>query len=157
MITYKIGDCLETPDRYIAHGCNNIGIMGAGIAKQILKKYPKACSNYFQRFQHNIASSLEGLGDIVIGHEKNKVIFHCITQPSIGYNAKFVSYDAVDQCMYLISRNINERLSDIDRNISMPKIGAGLGGGEWSIIESIIKHRLKDFNVTVWSLGDERQ
>lgn len=34
----------------------------------------------------------------------------------------------------------------------MPKIGAGLGGGNWEVIEAIINHRLKDHNVTVWEL-----
>jgi O-acetyl-ADP-ribose deacetylase (regulator of RNase III) len=36
--------------------------------------------------------------------------------------------------------------------VAMPMIGAGLGGGNWKVIEAIINHRLKDFDVRVYHL-----
>jgi O-acetyl-ADP-ribose deacetylase (regulator of RNase III) len=35
------------------------------------------------------------------------------------------------------------------KHIGLPKIGAGLAGGDWNKIESIIKRELKDCKVTV--------
>jgi O-acetyl-ADP-ribose deacetylase (regulator of RNase III) len=35
------------------------------------------------------------------------------------------------------------------KHIGLPKVGAGLAGGDWSIIEKIIIKELKDFKVTV--------
>ena len=74
---------------------------------------------------------------------------------------KYVSYDAIDEAMlnldYVLTiyseipfvGNVNKFLS---KDISMPKIGAGLGGGNWNVIEAIINHRLSNHNVTVWEL-----
>lgn len=77
-------------------------------------------------------------------------IFNALTQKEFGRIPKrYVSYDAVDTSMKYIS-DIVRRVKDMD--ILMPKIGAGLGGGDWNIIESIIKHNFKDLTVKVYEL-----
>ncbi len=84
------------------------------------------------------------MGYVLPVASKNKVILNCITQEFYGKdNKRYVSYDAVDECMQEL--NIYEE-------IAMPKIGAGLGGGDWSVIEAIINHRLNDRKVTVYYL-----
>ena len=42
MIRYEKGDVLTTNDDIIIHGCNSAGVMGAGVALAIKRKYPKA-------------------------------------------------------------------------------------------------------------------
>ena len=39
-----------------------------------------------------------------------------------------------------------------DKKIGMPKIGAGLGGGDWNIIKEIIEEELNGIDVTIVSL-----
>jgi hypothetical protein len=86
-------------------------------------------------------------------------ILNCITQQEYGKDGRrYVSYDAVDDCMKSIAKNMMMRNfftgndSIHNESIHMPKIGAGLGGGEWSIIEAIINHHLKDHQVIIYEI-----
>lgn len=54
-----------------------------------------------------------------------------------------LDYDALSLCM----RKINFQFKG--QHIGLPKIGAGLAGGDWSRIEDIIKEELKDCDVTI--------
>lgn len=54
-----------------------------------------------------------------------------------------VDYDAITMCM----RKINHIFKG--KHIGLPKIGAGLAGGDWNIIENIIRAELKDMEVTI--------
>jgi len=39
--------------------------------------------------------------------------------------------------------------------VGLPKIGAGLGGGDWSIISKIIEEELGEFDVTIYVLDEK--
>jgi hypothetical protein len=54
-----------------------------------------------------------------------------------------VDYEAITLCM----RKINNLFKG--QRIGLPKIGAGLAGGDWTRIKSIIQTELKDCDVTV--------
>lgn len=149
MITYKKGNLLDSTDVVIAHGCNARGVMGSGVALAIREKYPWAFEAYrndpFRSLGTVIPSGITTL-------EGSKIVLNCITQQNYGRdpNTRYVSYDAVDECMKLINAMLPAMI--YNNAISMPKIGAGLGGGNWEIIEAIINYRLKDVDVTVWEL-----
>lgn len=149
MITYKKGNLLDTPDMLIAHGCNAQGVMGSGVAKAIRDKYPKAFDDY-QQAVYDFKYPRNHLGRMISSAQPDgRIILNCVTQDQYGKDGKkYVSYDAIDTCM----NKIQKGMFGLSTNVSMPKIGAGLGGGEWSIIEAIINHRLHDYNVTIWTL-----
>jgi hypothetical protein len=91
------------------------------------------------------------LGTVLTVDCGEKIILNCITQcdykrKDAKMGSKFVSYEAVDMAM----QNMANWISNTDEPISMPKIGAGLGGGHWPVIEAIIDHRLKDFSVHIY-------
>lgn len=65
----------------------------------------------------------------------------------------------VERCIettYLESafRDIMEQINAYwsGKTIAMPKIGAGLAGGNWDKILKIIKHHSKDINVVIYEL-----
>lgn len=156
MITYIKGDLLSTPDRVIVHGCNAQGVMGSGVAKAIREKYPKAfedykriCGNWHHQKYPVPESEYMGFVQSVVQPD-GRIICNAITQRNYGKDGnKYVSYDAIDKAMQILGacRNV-----PVYQNISMPKIGAGLGGGDWGVIEAIIKHRLVGINVSVYYL-----
>lgn len=39
-----------------------------------------------------------------------------------------------------------------DEKIGLPKIGAGLGGGDWAVIEEIINNVFDGYDVTVYEI-----
>lgn len=151
MIEYIKGDLFAESHPIIAHGVNCQGVMRSGVAKIIREKWPEVYEDYHQfcqlrepyRFLGLVRASPTNFGNLV---------FNCFTQENYGKDGRrYMSYDAVDSCMANISSTM--LLGYIKTEyIAMPKIGAGLGGGHWPVIEAIINHRLKDHKVKVYEL-----
>ena len=132
-IVYKRGDIFNGDEPILIHGCNNRGVMGSGIAKQIRDKYPKAYTEYKD---YSNKFKLE-LGLVLPVFCTNRIIINCITQDGYGKDGKrYVDYGAVETCIKEVSTIAeNYRL----KHVAMPKIGAGLGGGRWETIAEIIE------------------
>ena len=139
----KRGDLLkEVQSGVIVHGCNAQGVMGGGFALQVKERYPKAFSEYV-KFCDNHKGPL--LGSVqFIQVTDSLVIANAITQDLYGTNKRQVDYEAVARCFEVI------KMAHSDSNIHYPMIGAGLGGGKWTIIYAIINETLKDCNHTLW-------
>lgn len=146
-INYVNGDLFATDIKTIVHGCNAQGVMGSGVAKGIRENFPKAYERYVKEYKlHNHLA----MGSITVVPCDNKIIVNAITQEYYGRDgSKYVSYDAVDEVMKAI--NSMHYVYGI-KEIAMPQIGAGLGGGDWKVIEAIIEHRLSLVNPTVYVL-----
>lgn len=135
-IQYKVGDLLAVEEGVIIHGCNCKRVMGSGVALQIKKKYPGAYGEYM--------SSLQALGDLIPWRhpEKPLVIVNALTQNGFGSPiTRHVSYDAVDRCLDKFVSDLPAKpiYKDAPLSINFPRIGAGLGGGNWAIISAIIE------------------
>ena len=150
MIRYEKGDLLTVNDKYIAHGVNCMGTMGAGVALAIRLKYPTVYEEYYKFVMDSAKNGLskkELLGKVFVSEvDDTRAILNIFSQERIGRNGKFVSYDALDLAFETIADN--KQIT----SLSIPKIGAGLGGGNWEVIEKIIDYRLPDITVTVREL-----
>jgi O-acetyl-ADP-ribose deacetylase (regulator of RNase III) len=139
MIKTIKGNVLDIERGIIVHGCNSHGVMGAGIALQIKERFPEA----FHAYQK---SNLK-LGYIsVVEVAKDKMIVNAITQKSTGIG-KQVSYDAIEDCFIRIRELMNNHeLFGLSLGLPLcfPMLGAGLGGGNWNIIEKIIDEIIPD-------------
>ena len=135
------GDLFENPKQFdvIVHGCNCFSTMGAGVAKIIKENYPLA----FQVDKNSKLTPKDKLGKIT--HTTGltiPIIINAYTQ--FQWKGKYnVDYEAIRSCMKLIKKQFS------GKKIGMPKIGAGLAGGDWNIIKSIINEELVDENVIV--------
>ncbi len=156
MITYKKGNLLDTPDMFIAHGCNAQGVMGSGVALAVKEKYHKAFQDYRNIYLYEDMRTGLALGRVIASvQEDDKIILNCITQRYYGreQGKRYCSYDAIDIAMTSIAEQMDWKVKfPGEAGLSMPKIGCGLGGGHWPVVEAIINHRLGDHNVTVWEL-----
>ncbi len=148
-IKYRDGDLFFTEDKCIVHGCNAVGVMGSGVAKIVKAKYPQAFRDY-EDYCFNTALN-KRLGTNVVSYSNGKIIVNAITQSGFGKDgAKYVSYDAIHSCFMALHDDVR-----IPQKISIPKIGAGLGGGAWPVIASIINECTNGYKeVTVWDPGD---
>lgn len=136
MINYIKGDIFSTDCDIICHGVNCSGGFGSGIAGQIAKKYPMVREAYLEKFK------TEGwkLGDvqwIKPDQDWKRIFANCATQqyykgfPGIDPKlSRFVDYSAIVDCM----TQVNTFAKATNKTIAMPKIGAGLGGGNWDEI-----------------------
>ena len=75
--------------------------------------------------------------------ENDKVIINAYTQYGYGRDKVYVDYDAIRSCM----REIKTKYAG--KRIGLPKIGAGLAGGDWGIISGIIDEELEGEDVVV--------
>jgi len=143
-IEYKIGDVTEAEERIIVHGANAQGKMGSGVAKVIRAKFPKAYEKY--RDFYNEYGLTVGMNiNVECG---DKIIINAITQDKYGYDGnKYCDYAAIRSCMK--EANI-AALKFNETRIAMPKIGAGLGGGDFNIIARIIEEEATDFTPVVY-------
>lgn len=154
----------------IAHGANCFCKMGAGIAPQMAETF--GCNRYHKE-RHDFKGDINKLGTIDYAHSyvqvgkepivytspvdktypmkdgyKRLAVVNAYTQYNYGRNHTDgdeapVDYEAITLCM----RKINNKFKG--QHIGLPKIGAGLAGGDWERIKSIIQNELTECDVTV--------
>jgi len=155
---YVVGDLTQAPESIIAHGCNAQGVMGSGVAKAIRERFPFAYEEYRRAYEGKSTQVVVPLqvGMVIwaMGH-KNCLIANCITQEFYGSDGtQYCSYEGIRSCF----KNIHAQLYYSKRkSLAIPKIGAGLGGGDWAIIENIINTELKslpDVDVVCYVLNE---
>lgn len=126
------GDVLNIEKGIIVHGCNSLGIFGAGIAAQIKSRFPEVFNVYAKH--HRTMGSITFL-EVSDG----KFIVNGITQKSTG-KGKQISYDAIEEVFIRAVTLQRTIFNDTGESlpICFPMIGAGLGGGNWAVIQTII-------------------
>ncbi len=160
-IIYQTGNLLYVYSGFVVHGCNAQGVMGSGVALAVKNKYPEA----YECYRNDINTAMSDpqmktsdlLGAISFWSPDENlelVIANMITQDfygsSPGQPTRHVSYDAV---AWGFSNLVEQSGGFGITDIHIPKIGAGLGGGSWNIISTIIEETVPDsFNVTCWIL-----
>jgi len=133
----------------IIHGCNCFCTMNSGIAGSLRKKYPFI----YEADCKTIKGDQSKLGTISYDLYHKPLIINCYTQYNYGRDSSkiYVSYDAVRSCMKLL-KTLVELNFDNNLKIGIPKIGAGLANGDWTVIEKIIDDELSGLNVTLVEL-----
>lgn len=144
MLKIKRGDICKAEEAMICHGANAQGVAGAGVALALRTAFPAAFEPYFATRQKRALV----LGEIIVGEDHGKHIVHCVTQQNYGRRGRFVDYDAVGTAMRRVAKLAHQFGIDA---VAMPKIGAGLGGGDWQTIQDIIEGNV-DVKVTVYTL-----
>lgn len=155
MITYKKGDLVEAAKKgevdVLAHCANCFNTMNSGIAKQIRQEFPEA----YDADLASVRGSFAKLGGYTyalhpINDYKFLVIFNLYGQYVYGYDGKrYVEYDALAKCFRSLSR-----LVSTTEKIGMPKLGCGLAGGDWEVVEPLINLYLQDHNVIIYELEE---
>lgn len=131
-ITYKTGDLMAADEPAIAHGCNTHGVMGAGVAALVRRKYPEvflAYSNACDTGRFRIGTAQPVVADDGL---TSRWVYNLGTQENPGP-------DATTWGVFLSFANMAEdaRVRGIDA-IAIPRIGCGIGGLKWDAVEANI-------------------
>ncbi len=122
----------------IVHGCNCFCTMGAGIAKSIKQIFPEA----YQADLQTESGDRSKLGKISWASSKTDhgelIIVNGYTQFHWKGSGRKADYDAIRSVFKEIKNNFS------GLRIGYPAIGAGLAGGDWTIISQIIEEELLD-------------
>lgn len=154
MIIERFGNILNVKTGLIAHGVNCKGVFGAGLALQIRKKYPSVYYEYVRKHQETGWQ----LGEVqIVDVEESDTplkIANLATQKGYGYTDHqkvFADYSAIQDafitlCDYCKRNNLV---------INIPKIGAGLAGGDWKEIKQRIElaQSIHPVGIILYQLG----
>jgi len=151
MIEIIKGDLFNAPNGIICHQVNCKGNMGRGVAKTFKERYPFAFSQYLSLCRDYISDEL--LGTVLMRHEIDDKWTCCMFAQNDwrghGCNTDYASFT---DCCFSIKQEIKALHLD-NIIINMPYgIGAGLGGGDWQIVYSILEDEFKDYNLILWKL-----
>lgn len=157
MLKYTQGDVTLPPEdgiRVIVHVCNDAGGWGPrdhSVASAISKRWKEPEAEYRQQFAEGEPGLKLGEVQLVDVGERLWVA-NCVAQHGYRRPGNLVSfrYEAFEACCHLLVRTF------VGRNASfhMPKVGCGLGGGDWQAVEPIIERTLveAELSVTVYTL-----
>lgn len=130
-----------------AHGCNCFCTMGAGIARTVKELYPSV----YEADKHTEKGNPAKLGTICpVLIDENKYIINAYTQFKFWSKLPDVDYKAIKHCFIQI-RDFMQEFGFTE--LTIPKIGAGLAGGDWNTIEARIKAVFPDnFSIKIFYL-----
>lgn len=157
-IIYKKGNVVDAfidgKFNIFAHGCNCKGVMGAGVAREVSKNIPDLRNAYFTDTRGH---ELGKFSYAVLGPVSDKRVgFNLYTQQEYGRvpGYRYVSYPAISSCFHEMITFLRVLgIQPEESDIGIPKIGAGLGGGEWGKIEQIISYFVPSVrNIFVYEL-----
>lgn len=135
---YIQGNLLDTDIDNICHGTNCMGGFGSGVAGAIAARWPEIQQEYFEYVREKKPGRhLLGTTQITVVEGGEHIVWNCFTQHKYGGDgAKYASYIAVVDTLRHVAKHIMQLGGD--KRIAIPKIGAGLGGLNWDILEELI-------------------
>jgi len=137
-LIYKVGDVLRAGESIVIHGCNCHCTMGAGIAKQVRAE----CPNAWSADQRTLPRDRTKMGSFTYGVEASgMIVVNAYTQYDYTRTSVDVDYNALDNSIRSIIKYFYQTYSET--TFAMPKIGCGLAGGDWNIVEKILLDILK--------------
>ena len=151
----------------IIHGCNCFNEMGKGIACQIKDNYPEA----YEADCKTICGDKNKLGTYSVattpGCLTNPATTPgCLTNPATTPGCLTIinaytqyKYKGRNNIDYDAVRTVFRKIAEDfpDSRIGIPKIGAGMAGGKWSLLQDIIMKETDHLDITLVKFKKPRQ
>lgn len=154
-VRYVVGDATAPPGtgpRIIAHVCNDIGGWGRGFVMALSRRGREPETAYRTWYRDRDRTDF-ALGAVqVVPVYENLWVANMIGQHGIRRTGGRppIRYEAVEEALARLAVHALK----LDASVHMPRIGAGLAGGDWTRIEPLIEERLceRGLDVTVYDL-----
>lgn len=156
-INFKEGDILLATENIIVQQVNHKGIMGAGLARQILNHYPDISYPYREFCKEHSYESISSMGKVFFyTAEKNRTIACVFGQKDYGTDKDTIYTDYGS--LYRGLTTVRHFAENNGFGVAIPfGIGCGLGHGDWNIVYGYIKEIFSktsydDFPCTIYSI-----
>jgi O-acetyl-ADP-ribose deacetylase (regulator of RNase III) len=152
-------------DRYwaIAHGANCQNTMKSGIAKQLVKAFPEV--SHMDSVVHAAGKAQLGFAFPVFVTAGHGIVYNLYTQYYPGYDnpawkdSKQDRLDAIEKCFADVNIAYNlvkhSNIFGESKLMGIPKIGAGLAGGNWDDILEVINRSTPDVIIELVEYNEE--
>jgi hypothetical protein len=169
MINQHEGNLLDLKEGILVHGCNCLGVMGSGIAKQIKDKWPVVYNSY--KYESRTSGLFLGNMSVILGPGFSKIeqldlvkhthvyfdstlpdrviVVNALTQfdTASSENEVVVDYDAISVAF----AKIKMIARDTKLPVHFPLIGCGLANGKWEEVGPRIEAALgEDVEKHLW-------
>ncbi|KOV66534.1 Appr-1-p processing protein [Streptomyces sp. AS58] len=140
--------------KLIAHVCNDMGGWGKGFVVAVSRRWPEPEAAY-RAWHRDRASNDFALGAVqFVQVERYVWVANMIGQRGIRTGSKGVPvrYEAIDTALGRLA----DRAVELGASVHMPRIGCGLAGGRWPLVEPLVTERLthRGVAVTVYDHGE---
>jgi O-acetyl-ADP-ribose deacetylase (regulator of RNase III) len=128
-VVFTKGDLFATEGLVAyAHGCNCAGAMGAGIAIEFKRRWPRMYEEYVVR----CTDRRFGLGDVFVWSEDGATIYNLGTQEHWRKKSQLPALAKSLGTMVELASH-----AGIER-VGLPRIGTGLGGLDWMRVKRVL-------------------
>lgn len=147
LIKYVKGDATDPGGegpRIIVHCCNDAGRWGAGFVVPLGRRYPNVKESYLGLFERPENPKLGDVQFVVAG--KDLFVANLIGQRGTGAGAGGlppVRYESIR----LGLERVRRKALSLGASVHMPRMGCGLAGGDWYLVERIVREELVDHGV----------
>ncbi|UQN09967.1 Appr-1-p processing protein [Deinococcus sp. QL22] len=157
-LTHIMGDATQLQGegpRLLVHICNDIGAWGRGFVMTLSKAYPQP-EREFKRWATGQTEQAYALGEVQFVPVSptltvaNLVGQHDIARKNNPTAEPPVRYEAIRTGL----ERVRDEAQSLGASVHVPRIGAGVAGGDWALIEPMIREELTNhgLKVTVYSL-----
>ena len=118
----------------IIHGCNCFCTMESGIAGSLKRRHPGVLQADMEFASSGDKSKLGKYSQHIVTMKPGRhfVVINAYTQYNYGRGKKYADYGAIKR----VFRSLAPVLDGM--RIGYPRIGCGLAGGDWKLVEGII-------------------
>lgn len=154
MITYVLGDATKPLDwledhRYIVHCVNDFGQWGSGfvLALDKISSLPK---QHYREWHTSRCDNELPLGAVqYVNIDESTTVVNLVGQHGTVRNWPHpVRYDAIYNGLSALANAVRT----LGGSIHMPRMGSGLAGGSWDVIEAIVNETCEGIDVFVYDL-----
>ncbi len=143
MITYLTGNLLEAPTEALVNTVNTVGVMGKGIALQFKEQFPLNNQKYIKACKDGSLVT----GTLLIVKEASlngeKIIINFPTKKDWKHRS---AYSYIESGLQALKVELDK--GEI-KSISIPPLGCGNGGLDWSKVKPMMEEYLKDLPVDI--------
>jgi O-acetyl-ADP-ribose deacetylase (regulator of RNase III) len=135
------GDITEVKRGIICHQVNCQGVMGAGLALQIRRKFPEVYDAYLEA---HIQGRLQ-LGNVIyVNVTPSLTVANICGQNRYGKGKCHTDYEALKKAF----KDINLRKFHSRIDVYIPyMLGCGLAGGDWKVVGNMINDFIPDATI----------
>jgi O-acetyl-ADP-ribose deacetylase (regulator of RNase III) len=128
-VVFTKGDLFATEGLHAyAQGCNCAGAMGAGIAIEFKKRWPRM----FEEYEVRCTDKRFKLGDVFVWTEEGTTLYNLGIQEHWRKKSQLPALAKSLRAMVQLAAT-----SGIER-VGLPRIGAGLGGLDWMRVKRVL-------------------
>lgn len=123
------GDIFTTEAKALGHGVNCEGVMGAGIAKEVRRRYPELYKHYRQLCKRGELSP----GGLYVYDAGDHFVYNIASQDLPGPHARleWVAEGVRAALAHAHEKGLEE--------VALPKIASNIGGLLWEDVEEVLK------------------